>query len=581
MRGRGSLAVAAFLLAAAPAASREVASTHSPAWCGTTATRMAEVTARHALFARRRARAIERLQRRGEVDAARALADFEPVVTAAGNVAVIRDDGLLVADRSPFDLASAALRFKRRGARVRATAAVPGLSPDLGERLALGDDDSIAVELPFSFSFYGERHTRVFVNSDGNLTFDAPDSASTPRSLQRVLSGPPRVAGFFADLDPSVVGGERGIFARSTPTSFQVTWNDVPEFGTGNSNTLQVTLFSGGGVRLAFGDLAAVQGIVGVAPGLGGVVELVDYTAELPVAATSAAVLERFTSSPEIDDQAVAQTFFHAFADVYDHLLVWLDFPASLDGAFAFELTVANDIQGIGVPRFDFSGSFGSAGKLGSYVQMGTLANYPDRPRETFLGTNSTLDILGQEAGHRWLAFVRFRDGGGAVSSELLGRDFAHWSFHHDTDASDAEGNDIADNGGGSFTTVGATSRYSPLDRYLMGLISPEAVPDFFFVRGPSLHDPQDAPEIGVTFTGTRVDVGVEDVVSVEGPRVPSSAEAPHAFRMAFVLLTSDGLEPAPGSVEKVNRIRRKWRSYFRKATGRHGSVATVLEPAP
>lgn len=580
-RSRWSLAVAVLVtLLPASAGGREVG---SPAGyrCGTYASRLAETMARHELFVRRLEREIAGLRRRGESAAAEALRARQPVITQSGNVAVIQDDRTLVAEFSLFDLENRAVEFARRGDGVLARAASPGIDAALGDRLALGDDDSLSRDLPFSFRFYGRLYTRVFINSDGNLTFVEPDNASTPRSLQRVLSGPPRIAPFFADLDPSVTSGDRGIFVRATGASFQVTWNRVPEFGTSNSSTLQVTLFSGGRVRIAFGELDASQAIVGVAPGLGGVLELVDYTEELPVGPTEAAVLERFSNSREIDDLGVARTFYQQFADEYDHLIVWLDFPAFLQGAFAFELTVANGIQGIGVPTFDFAEAFGSAGRLSSYLQMGALANYPARPRETFLGTNSTLDVLGQEAGHRWLAFVRFEDAGGAPSGELLGRDFAHWSFHHDTDASDMEGNDIADNGNGTFTTVGATSRYSALDRYLMGLIPPGQVPEFFFVRDPSSHVPQSEPEIGVTFSGTRVEVGIDDVIAAEGPRVPASADAPKRFGMAFVLLTTDGQEPSPGAVSQLDRIRRKWKGYFRRATDRSGRVVSRLEPLP
>ena len=42
-----------------------------------------------------------------------------------------------------------------------------------------------------------------------------------------------------------------------------------------------------------------------------------------------------------------------------------------------------------------------------------------------------------------------------------------------DSDASVMEGNDIEDLGGGSFRTVGAVRRYSRLDQYAMGLLSP------------------------------------------------------------------------------------------------------------
>jgi hypothetical protein len=52
---------------------------------------------------------------------------------------------------------------------------------------------------------------------------------------------------------------------------------------------------------------------------------------------------------------------------------------------------------------------------------------------------------MGQETGHQWLAFVDF-DNAGMCSNFLLGRQLAHWSFFHDTDASNMEGNRWQDN---------------------------------------------------------------------------------------------------------------------------------------
>ena len=50
--------------------------------------------------------------------------------------------------------------------------------------------------------------------------------------------------------------------------------------------------------------------------------------------------------------------------------------------------------------------------------------------------------------------------------------------------------------------------RYSMLDQYAMGLVGPNDVPPFFYVEAPACtHLPADAPQIGVSFTGTRRDV--------------------------------------------------------------------------
>ena len=106
-----------------------------------------------------------------------------------------------------------------------------------------------------------------------------------------------------------------------------------------------------------------------------------------------------------------------------------------------------------------------------SLAVMDWLGKYPDDPTQKFLGENNTLSVLGQEVGHRWLAFLEFSDRNGQRSQALLGRGLAHWSFFFDSDASVMEGNDIEDLGGGSFRTTASVQRYSRLDQYAMGLL--------------------------------------------------------------------------------------------------------------
>ena len=158
---------------------------------------------------------------------------------------------------------------------------------------------------------------------------------------------------------------------------------------------------------------------------------------------------------------------------------------------------------------------------------MDVLARFPDDPRQRFLGENSTLSLLGQECGHRWLAFLEFRDGG-LNSKELLGRDEAHWSFFFDSDASHMEGNDIEDVGNGVFRTVGAVSRYSALDQYVMGLRAASEVPPMFVVtQVTSGQSAEDSPRIGAEIRGTRKDVRIADIVAAIGTRRPDAASAP------------------------------------------------------
>ena len=212
-----------------------------------------------------------------------------------------------------------------------------------------------------------------------------------------------------------------------------------------------------------------------------------------------------------------------------------------------------------------------------SFVQMGALAHYPTDPDQVFLRTNSTMDVLGQETGHRWGAFLSFKDPStGGVSSALLGRAFSHWSFLFNSDASDLEGNEIQDQGGGTFKSVDSTVGFGPLDLYIMGLIPPSEVPPLFIVRSGDVL-PEAPPEAGVQLHGERVDLTIDDVIAAEGPRVPSSAQAPHSFNMAFVLVERNGQAPSAASLQKLETFRTRWEAYFGEATKGLGSVDTSL----
>ncbi len=243
---------------------------------------------------------------------------------------------------------------------------------------------------------------------------------------------------------------------------------------------------------------------------------------------------------------------------------MWTDTRVVSGNTFAFETTVANEIRGIGTNIFDSARDFGSAGRLRSLVLMDALTKYPSSPTQRFLGEDSTISLLGQESGHRWLAFLRFRDANGRRSDELLGRDLAHWSFFFDSDASFMEGNDIEDLGGGSFRTVATVSRYSLLDQYAMGLVGPIQVPPFFYVEAPTNVVPdrerEDSPDTGVTFNGTKREVRIQDVIDTMGRREPTSS----------VPVPGPIVRPSSTSCPTAGRsIRRRWTSSI--ASGANG----------
>lgn len=123
---------------------------------------------------------------------------------------------------------------------------------DVVERtLSLTDDDSQAIELGFTFPFFGQDYGQVQVNSDGNLTFGAADAQAESRDQQRFLTGPPRIGLVYADLNPQ--GGGEVRYRKDARDRLTVIYSDVPEYsrsGAGGRSTAEVTLAASGEVTV-------------------------------------------------------------------------------------------------------------------------------------------------------------------------------------------------------------------------------------------------------------------------------------------------------------------------------------------
>ena len=121
-------------------------------------------------------------------------------------------------------------------------------------------------------------------------------------------------------------------------------------------------------------------------------------------------------------------------------------------------------------------------------------------------------------------------------------------------------------------------SRFSALDQYLMGLRPPEEVEPTFLVKSPSPSlNPGSAPALNVSFSGTRANVSVEQVIAANGPRVPNAIVAPKRYNYAFVLVTARNNPATADQIAKVDRIRREWETFFNRAVSFRGIANTSL----
>jgi hypothetical protein len=188
---------------------------------------------------------------------------------------------------------------------------------------------------------------------------------------------------------------------------------------------------------------------------------------------------------------------------------------------------------------------------------------------------------IGHEMGHRWAAFVNAK-----VGNETIPLGPVHWDmglevrvpfpYVRPTEASIMGGGVWQDNFDGTFTQlddnyyVPATG-YSYLDLYLMGLISPAEVPDFFILRHlePVGKDANGHP----IFRAERTKVTIQDVIAAEGPRLPDVNHSQRQFNTGMVIVVQHGLKPSRELIERTEGIREQWIKYFSIVTGRRASM--------
>ncbi len=137
---------------------------------------------------------------------------------------------------------------------------------------APNDDGSVEVDItsifgPGGMNFFGTSFTSIFINNNGNITFDSSQSTFTPFAITG-STGNPIIAPYFADVDTRA-SGEPIVFdpaGNSTGTDLvywdmdtvngimTITWDDVGFFSsdTSKTNAFQLRIFDNGGGDFSF-----------------------------------------------------------------------------------------------------------------------------------------------------------------------------------------------------------------------------------------------------------------------------------------------------------------------------------------
>lgn len=119
------------------------------------------------------------------------------------------------------------------------------------------DDDGWAtvspLTLPFTFCFFGDNKTQVWLNNNGNISFDG--GISTYSSAAFPSTGNEMIAAFWADFDFSAAGT---IHATITPTAAIFNWVGVGYFSAHDDklNTCQIVITDGTDPLINAGNVA-------------------------------------------------------------------------------------------------------------------------------------------------------------------------------------------------------------------------------------------------------------------------------------------------------------------------------------
>ena len=306
--------------------------------------------------------------------------------------------------------------------------------------------------------------------------------------------------------------------------------------------------------------------------------------------------------------QDLSCSIIKALGDKFDFLAYYSDFRIdNQEAGTPSDGPVGGNVTGIGAPMHDLE-SYCTQGQFQweyvqpVYVGSNQMQKWPPddapvgddhdvtfylhqlaerSPDGKLLPYNYAMSQIGHEMGHRWSAFVSAK-----VKGETIPLGPVHWArglqavvpfpYQRPSEASAMGGGVWQDNFDGTFTQldddyyVPATG-YSYLDLYLMGLISPAEVPDFFILRNltPAGKDGNGHP----IFHADRTKVTIQDVIANEGPRLPDVDHAQKKFNTGIVVVVEHGQKPSRELVERANEIRERWIDYWETTTGHRASM--------
>lgn len=227
---------------------------------------------------------------------------------------------------------------------------------------------------------------------------------------------------------------------------------------------------------------------------------------------------------------SASRLFYQYFGDAYD-VLAFTPQSVAIGDFGAFHLNVQNSVTGLNIDTFNQAARYGSAGALQSIeVYAGaTATRYQDVDHEMAHQWSSRFDwgrIAGiARAGHQPTAHSPLWTGGESLVGAVL------------------FGDRRVTGSAGSYTIeqTPPPATFHPLERYAMGILTREQVPDFdvFVSQDQFEAATASSPMVGTALQGDVKRVAIGDVIRIHGPRI---GPTPVVMRRATVLISRDQL---------------------------------------
>lgn len=225
-------------------------------------------------------------------------------------------------------------------------------------------------------------------------------------------------------------------------------------------------------------------------------------------------------SSGYADPVTPLQRLYQAFPDAFDFLAVVSQVNYYANRTYH---RVKNDIAGLGLQDFDYTATYGSAGRLQGIITY-PISSYFD------LGETGSV----HEIGHRWMAYL---------STPSLASTVYHWPLSDIaygimgmSQGLDNQGVafpfEIVPQPGGDYLLrcIEPAREYNDLELYLMGLLPKDSVGTHFVFT-----DQTQTPTCGGLLHGPVQTLTIADVIASDGERPPASQRS---FAIATLVLS-------------------------------------------